>query len=289
MIKTRYDLDLEIYTMKVDKPQAVIVLCHGASEHIERYQDFARFLNENNISVYGYNHPGHGPNRPQDSVYFADKDGDKLLIDTLEDVILYTYQHNADIPIYLLGHSMGSLITRAFCINTKLVIDGVIICGSLNPSNKSISSGSALASTLAKLTGKKRANKLVNKIAFGKLEDTLSYNMDNVKNYIEDKHCGMLFSNQAIVDLLKITKKVVNPINVKKMIDTDYFIISGKADPFSDGTNQLYDLMHNMNKGKLNYEYKFYDNMKHEILNETDNHIVYSDVLDFINIGTTKK
>ena len=41
-------------------PKAVMLLTHGHGEHIGRYEHVARFLNEQGISVAGFDHYGHG-------------------------------------------------------------------------------------------------------------------------------------------------------------------------------------------------------------------------------------
>ena len=49
-------------------PKAVVQLIHGMAEHIQRYDEFARFLNQLGFAVIGHDHLGHGesvqPNAP---------------------------------------------------------------------------------------------------------------------------------------------------------------------------------------------------------------------------------
>lgn len=282
IIKNRKQTDIELVMWLANKPQAVLVLAHGASEHIYRYSHFAEFLKDNNISVYGYNHLGHGCDRKMNDVFFDDKCGDEILISDLEDVCLHVYQQNKDIPIILMGHSMGSIITRALSIETKLLFDGIIICGSLHPKQSLVKGGKTLASVMTKVTGAKNSSKMLNKIAFGELEKTLSINKENITTYINDNDCGMMFTNSAIHDLMKLLDKIVDPNNISKMLKTNYYIISGAMDPFSDKCNDLYVFLQLLNNNKVKYSYKFYQGMMHEILNEDDNEIVYQDILVFI-------
>ena len=39
---------------------AVVQILHGMSEYIERYREFAHFLNEHSVAVIGHDHLGHG-------------------------------------------------------------------------------------------------------------------------------------------------------------------------------------------------------------------------------------
>ncbi len=45
-------------------PSHVIVISHGMGEHIDRYEPFARFLEEQGMTVLGANHRGHGQDAP---------------------------------------------------------------------------------------------------------------------------------------------------------------------------------------------------------------------------------
>ena len=42
------------------EPKAVVQILHGIAEHIERYENFARFLNQYGILVVAADHMGHG-------------------------------------------------------------------------------------------------------------------------------------------------------------------------------------------------------------------------------------
>lgn len=54
----------EVYVKKwgteIEHPKAILQLSHGMVEHINRYDDFASFLVEKGIIVYGNDHRGHG-------------------------------------------------------------------------------------------------------------------------------------------------------------------------------------------------------------------------------------
>ncbi|MDF9867014.1 alpha-beta hydrolase superfamily lysophospholipase [Bacilli bacterium PM5-3] len=284
IIKTRDNNDMKLYIFKAENEIASVIIAHGASEHIYRYEEFAKYLCEKGISVYGYNHFGHGDNKFKeiDHVHFGDKDGYQKLINDLEDVCLNVYQRS-DKPLFVFGHSMGSLIARGFSIKTKLMVDGIILCGSLHPSKMIINSGLTLAKAQTKIFSKKGISKLLNKMAFGTLENRLSYNKDNVEEYKNDSDCGAYFSNQAIVDLLSLMKIITDEKEIAKMLKTNYFIISGKDDPFSDKTKQLINFITELDINHLDNEHIFYPGMMHEILNEDNRKIVFDDVVDFIN------
>lgn len=287
IVRTRDNCEIIVSEFKASKTKAIFIIVHGASEHFKRYYDFASFLQKNNILCAGYDLLGHGINRDEKAkgIYFASENGEKKLVNDLEDVVLHYYTHYPKIPIFIFGHSMGSLILRSFAINTRLLVDGIILCGSLQPSDNKIKNGLRLAKIITKLKGKKNVSKLLNSMTFSKnIEKTLSYDNANINNYQKDQYCGDYFTNQAIVDLVTMTKEVIDVNNIRKMLNTNYYIISGKDDPFSDKTKQLEKYINILDISNFQYQYKFYDNAKHEILNEKLKDEVHDDILTFINI-----
>ena len=64
-------------------PRAVFQIAHGASEHIGRYDDFARLLAANGFVVCGNDHLGHGKSvsSVKELGFFAEEDGDMRLVD----------------------------------------------------------------------------------------------------------------------------------------------------------------------------------------------------------------
>lgn len=63
-------------------PIGVIQICHGISEHIGRYDDFAKFLASNGFVVAGEDHLGHGKSVSTSNKlgYFAEYGGWELVV-----------------------------------------------------------------------------------------------------------------------------------------------------------------------------------------------------------------
>lgn len=269
-------------------PKAVLVVAHGASEHIYRYKKFASFLQDNNITVVGYNHAGHAEKRGhyESGVSFGNQEGDKILISDFEDVCLNTYQKYPDLPLYVFGHSMGSLIVRAFMSQTRLQVDGAIFCGTMNPNQNVIKSGKAFAKFIYRVFGKNKYSKQLNKMVFGNLENTLSHDKGNVAEYNNDPDCGNLFSNKAIYDLINLMETASDENNIKQLQETNYLVIAGAEDPFSKKAKEVEVFVSLLEKHGKNQQSKIYPNMKHEILQETNKEEVYQDIINFILKGT---
>ena len=112
-------------------PVGVFQIAHGMAEHIERYDDFARFLAANGFVVCGNDHLGHGKsvNSDEDYGYFDEYNGDKRLVDDMHILTKIMKKKYPNLPYFLFGHSMGSLCARVYTAHFGYELNGVIYCG----------------------------------------------------------------------------------------------------------------------------------------------------------------
>ena len=99
-----------------ESPRICLQIIHGMAEHIARYEEFAAFLAENGILVYGMDLAGHGKSIREGEPYgyFGEKNGWNNLIEDnmiMHDQVLKDYP---SLPRVLLGHSMGSFLARTY-------------------------------------------------------------------------------------------------------------------------------------------------------------------------------
>jgi len=122
-----------IYT-PVSKPRAAVQIVHGMCEYLERYEDFIAFLCANGIAVFGHDQLGHGNSAVNDGYlgYFAPKHGWQFLAKDTFKLSCMMKKKFEGVPLYILGHSMGSLVTRAVLAKHSDLYSGAIIMGTLN-------------------------------------------------------------------------------------------------------------------------------------------------------------
>ena len=106
-------------------PKGVIFLVHGAGEHSARYQHVASFFNDNGYVLAGLDHNGHGrsegvPGHVED---FEDYSTDLRL---LQDRVTKQYP---GLPLFLLGHSLGGLISCNYLLQYQDDFAGAILSG----------------------------------------------------------------------------------------------------------------------------------------------------------------
>ena len=275
-------------------PEGSVVIATGMEECAYRYDEFAKFLNKNNYNVYCIDHYGQGEN--------ATKISDLGVVPTsffsksvriLADVIKKFAVKNK--PVIVFGHSMGSFIVQDFIQRYSNNANKAIIMGTNGPNAKAAYSvGYPLARIVAKVRGERKTAKFLRNLAVGgygksvknrKTDcDWLSYNEENVKNYIEDPKCGHPSTNGFYRELLKGNHRLYkNKFLNKIKKDLPVYIVSGQDDPvgaFGKGPTKLFELYKKL--GINNAELKIYKHMRHEILNEDKREEVYKDILTFI-------
>jgi alpha-beta hydrolase superfamily lysophospholipase len=94
----------------VDSPVRVVVIAHGIGEHSGRYQHVAQRFAHDGASVYAPDHAGHGRSGGE----FGHIDDVEDLADDLGLVIGLAREENPGLPLVLVGHSLGGLITTRY-------------------------------------------------------------------------------------------------------------------------------------------------------------------------------
>lgn len=281
-----------------EDPVAAVQLTHGMAEHIDRYEDFACFLAEQGVLVYGQDHAGHGKSTPETPRgYFGPANGwDALVADmkTLYGMIKPDYPA---IPFILFGHSMGSFLARTYASRSGADFDAFVFSGTAGK-NPALPIAKLIAKWAIIRHGAETPSKLLNDLAFGGYNkavgsnrtefDWLSTTEDNVDRYVADPLCGFPFSAAAMLDLFTGLGEIGSSDWAKAVIDKPIFLVSGENDPVggkkASGVREvakaLKDTGHTV-------ECKIYPGDRHEILNEVNAAEVYGDIALFIRTVET--
>ncbi len=107
----------------VGRPRAVVLIVHGIAEHSGRYAAVAQQMNDAGLAVVGYDQRGHGQTEgPRGHV-----DRFTEFLDDVEDHLAMARQ--VGVPVVLLGHSMGGLISAAYAISDRPQPDLLVLSG----------------------------------------------------------------------------------------------------------------------------------------------------------------
>ncbi len=269
-------------------------LVHGMTEYIDRYDHIFTFLAENGYVAFGFDNLGHGKTARDDSElgFIAHKDGWKYLVNdciAFGEAVKNMYPM---LPLYLMGHSMGSFITRLAVELSPKMYEKYIMCGTSGP-NPLTKIGLLFAKLKKLINGEKYISKTVYNLAFGSYNkrfegvsefDWLSKDRELVKKYSKDKFCTFKFTLSAMIDLMYL----LSNCNRKEWFeningDLPIFIISGEDDPVGDYGKGVTSVYENLKANNVDVSLKIYKNCRHEIHNDSCKDEMFSDILNFIS------
>lgn len=270
------------------------LLLHGMAEHYERYEEFATFLSSHGFDVYLYSHRGHGTNLPEKELgFFAPEHGDQIVVKDAIDVLKAIRKSSPDCPLFLMGHSMGSLITRNV-IQRFHDLDGIIICGTANPPSFTTQGGLIVSSLTGYKKNPKAKSPFMNNAMFGsslykKLNqrtgtDWLCSDPSVVDQYIQDPYCGFVCTKSFYHDLLMLTKHATDKKRIcKTPASIPIFILSGGQDPVGGYGKDVKRLIEFYKQNGYHITSKIYPGLRHEILNEPSKADIMKDILHFLD------
>ena len=277
-------------------PVAVLQLVHGVAEHIDRYDDFARFLNGHGVIVVGHDHLGHGKSLPEGGtpVYF----GDGCTWDTpVNDIyVLHTRlkEQYPQLPLLLMGHSMGSFLSRTYLVRYPGTVRAAVLMGTGWQKRAVLDGGLALADLLAR-RDPAATNDMVSELAFGAYNKTfkpnrtaydwLSLDQENVDAYIADPMCGHDATVGLFREMLRGIRFNQRRENLRRMDGSvPVLLISGEDDPvggMGEGVRRTYQAFRDA--GVADCTLKLYPKLRHELLNErAQRETVYQDIWNWM-------
>jgi len=256
--------DLKIYYqcwLPEKDPKAVLLIVHGLAEHSGRYMNLVNHFVPLGYAIYGVDHIGHG--KSAGSRVYVERFED--FTDTLKDFSHMIRDWQPKKPIFLIGHSMGGLISSIFLLDHQDELSGAVLSG---PSVKvpDMSSVTILAGKLF--------STLMPKLGLLALEaDGVSRDPEVVKAYINDPlvYTGKITARLA-AELLKAMKSAAAGAS---KITLPILIAQGSEDRLvdPDGAQMLHDTV-----GSVDKTLKIYDGLYHEIFNEPEHQKVLGDV-----------
>jgi len=118
----------------VENAKAVIHFAHGMSEHINRHQLLAEFLNRHGYIFCGHDHIGHGHTAPdQDHQgHMGEKDGWMYAVQDQVTGIKLMQERFPGLPMFAAGFSLGAMMLRialAECCSENIKLQGVFLGG----------------------------------------------------------------------------------------------------------------------------------------------------------------
>ncbi len=279
-------------------PRGFFHIVHGMTEHIARYDRILQALADEGYLSFGYDHLGHGYTARDASElgYIAPTGGDDLLcrdVKVFSDAVMAAYGEGRQLPYYLMGHSMGSFVTR-LAVEKYVRPDKYIIMGTGGP-NPAAGAGLAVIAVIKALKGDHHVSKLVQKLAFGSYNDRfgggtpedpspwLTRDAAVRARYYADPFCTFPFTVSAMGDLIRMNRDSNRPAWFEAVPqELPILLLSGEMDPVGDygkGVTQVYEGLKHTGH---DVQCILYPDARHEILNDTTYAQVLADILAFL-------
>lgn len=275
--------------------KAVLHILHGMAEHGGRYDDFARFLVSKGIAVVIQDHRGHGKSIENGlKGFFADAGGWQRVADDAFELSSAIANEFEDVPLFLMGHSMGSFLARTVMVQHPDLYDGVVIMGTGAGQGLVGAAGRLIARREIRKNGPRKPTIVMNNLSFGGYNkrfepgrtgfEWLSRDPAQVDKYVADPLCGFVCTAEFYLDLLDGIAYANSARNASTLPkDLPLLIISGSMDPvgnFSKGVRKVYAMY--QRAGLTDVTLALVEGARHEVLNETDRAQTYQRIYQWI-------
>lgn len=282
------------------KPGALLLLAHGMGEHAGRYDRLARFLTDAGWVVWAPDHRGHGKTASEDELgWFAHEDGLTLVMEDTHEIAGKMVAEYQGLPLFLLGHSMGSFIAQGFASRYGGMLAGLVLSGTAGPMGPIRGLGLMLARIGSRIYGEKSQTPFLDRLSFGAFNkafapartnfDWLSRDEKEVDAYIADKRCGFIASFGLFRDLLSGLGWMQSGKAIKGIPrDLPIYMFAGDNDPVGKSGKSFMKLAALYRKaGIKRLETRLYSDGRHESLNETNRDEVMNELLAWLDAVLT--
>ncbi|GAB1415076.1 alpha/beta hydrolase [Paludibacter sp.] len=281
-----------IYLPEKEDAKATLIMLHGMQEHSGRYKEVASYFAERGFAVLTYDHIGHGKtaSKPEDHGYFSRTNGVKQLVLDAGLMTGILHKKYPDKPHFILGHSMGSFITRALLQESSKKFKAAVIVGT----GGKIPGIGLLKYYLGfkNLITPHQISKFVNSV-FSKMNNShfkneenatetswLSLSKENQEAFLADSLNGIPFTNNGFYTLVSVNQRATKKYwaqNIEKSFPM--LFVSGADCPIGNFSKGIYQTTSDLkNQGFANISVEIYPKLRHEILNETLREEVYQTI-----------
>lgn len=276
--------------------KAVVQISHGMIEMIDRYEDFALFLNKHGYAVIGNDHLGHGltAGNDRDFGYFCPNNMSATVVADLHRVTKYAKKKYKNKPYILLGHSMGSFMQRRYLMTYGNELDGAVIIGTGSKSKIVLVSGKIVSNIMRVTLGDHFRTRLLKMNAFSSYQrripnprtksDWLSKDESVVDFCLENKYCNFIFTVNGYRTLFDVLTYIQKSENIQKIPkNLPLYFLTGGQDPVGNYSKSVIKIADSYKKaGIKDISLNIYPDDRHELLNELDKAEVYSDILSWL-------
>jgi alpha-beta hydrolase superfamily lysophospholipase len=279
--------------------KAVVQISHGMAETAARYERFATALNQAGYAVVANDHRGHGQSAKQEEdLGYLGEDGYHWMIRNLLQLNDITRVRHANLPIFLLGHSMGAALAQHYLALHASSIQGVVLSGPIARPGPLLYLGISLAKREMNRRGSRARSQTLANLTLGAYNkpfapartpfDWLTRDVNEVDLYVDNPYCGGVLTTNFYYNFYKGLAEVQSHSLMQEVPKhMPIYILAGNQDPVGHKGKGVMQLVNQFQKLHLQeVTHKLYSGARHEILNETNRDEVTQDILHWLEQQT---
>lgn len=272
-------------------PRAVVQIVHGIAEFIERYDEFAAYLNGLGFLVVAEDHMGHGQSVGENGIQGYFHGGWFTAVEDTMTLLRETQAAYPDIPYVLFGHSMGSFMARTIlCKYPDSGISAAVICGTGWQPAALLPPVTRFIEAVCRKDGEDQPSAFLENLVFGSYNrrvehprtayDWLSRDAKIVDAYIAHPMCGFTPTAGLLREMMKGLTYIEKPAHLEAMKkDLPVFFVAGGDDPVGSYGKGVRRTVNEFKKaGMTDVSCRIYPLCRHEILNEINRQEIFEDI-----------
>ena len=267
-------------------PVGIVQIIHGAAEVKSRYEKVALFLQEAGYCVLVSDQRGHGDSVDAHFVrgYMPSAD---VLVEDQHIITRFLKDLYPDLPLFLLGHSFGSMIARLYLGSYDHEIAGLIMTGT--PCYvRGIALGKAFVRLLMLLLTPHSYGMISTKLTTSANLKWVCSDPEVVKERLHDPYRkNFKYQLQSIYTIFDALQRLHDwPSYHPTKNDLPILSITGEDDPIPGGARGLSDTERSLKRiGYQRFSYTVYEGMRHEVLMEREKELVFNQIKEFLISG----
>lgn len=255
------------YFLVPESPRGVLVFVHGVGDHIGRYTHFAKYSAERGFAFYGIDLPGHGLSAGIRGQIGSEEE----IFILLQELVRYAKAEQPELPLYMMGHSMGGLLvlTKRMKYDAKEVKAYI----ASSPWLELVRNGGPMMRKLAIALARLQPNLTMDNGIVPSMLYTPSPEIPDTASKDPLRHTRISASTAA--QCFKWSEKVLSTANKP---GKPFYLLHGSADPICSvqGSRKLA-------RAAAECTYQEWANLKHETLNEASWREVADGILSWLD------
>jgi len=282
-----------------EEPKCIVQLAHGMCENALLYKRLMHFLTARGCIVCANDFLGHGRSvrKFEDVGFFADRNGWRCIIRDMKILTDIVSEKHPNLPLILLGHSMGSFAAREYLTWYGDLLSGCVLVGTSDgfESRKLLKT---LARTLCLYKNGKYHAPSVMKVGCGYFCGKIGIASVGWEWVSRDEYVRRLMGRHSFDYTASAYRDIITLLDVISAPDWAYsvptdlplLLMSGNRDAVGNcgrGVARLYRRLRRA--GMKNIKVRLYDGARHMLLHETNRVKVYADLYEWIKSVIDKK